>query len=569
MLRDLSLLSIVKKHKRAVVILLITLAVFIVLVDRVAWASVASWREDQAANIWLGYTRAPWQIPVGLISSRHLPNPNGLVLASTLLSRLPNLWVIGTVLGLIQASLLAWVSWLTTRDLKLVLIVGGPLLSSIALRGTSVDLWGQSALVPVNCLFIAGLLIYLRRSTLWALPIVVAASLLAPSIYLSGVVNAIVFVLLTILVGFFRPPRFKRRTWIAPLLTSAAIVALSLWLTWVPYFHEIEVSEIFQATDRWSRSATERLLAAAGSVIRFPALSFDQFASQSLFVGGQVDPQLVSPAVWSGYLLLLRHSWLQGVICYASILVGCVSLAIRRQSLADLVAPANRLSALAIVLMILVVLGCYVVAPLIGGPAWGEGERLDQVTQFLPFVLILWFFGPLFLEHPRWIQPSLRRLTFISAMLYMIASLAVGLMAIADNLRYRGPELTNADVPLVDKLRLVDYAARDWKAHSMSPEIPIDYDLGGGRWDWITGFGATYLNWYPAPYTIGRAFDYELLRSHGLRNAQEGIQQRTFGTSRYLVTYAFRLAPLLDGTLRRDLEFGRLRLTIRDDLPLP
>jgi len=108
----------------------------------------------------------------------------------------------------------------------------------------------------------------------------------------------------------------------------------------------------------------------------------------------------------------------------------------------------------------------------------------------------------------------------------------------------------------------MEHVAR--RGSSLSSEIPIDYDLGGGRWDWITDFGVSYLEWYPAPYTIGRAFDYELMRVYGLRNAQEGIQQRTFGKGRYLVTYAFKREPFLPGEEVRSREFGRLRLTIRD-----
>jgi hypothetical protein len=558
-----------RRHKNIAIALLVALFVFIVLVDRVAWASVASWREDQAANIWLGYTRTALQVPVGLISSMHLPNPNGLIMASVLLSRLPDLWVIGTVLGLVQAALLVWVGWLMTHDVKLLAVIIGPLLSSIALRGTSVDLWGQWTLIPINCLFMAGLLIFLRRSTLWALPIIIAACLMAPSIYLSGIVNAIVYVLLTTLVGILRPPGHEKRLWVAPLLTSAGIIALSLWLTWAPYFREVGTDEIIQVASGWSRSAAGRLLTAVVSIIRFPVASLDQFASRDLYLGGQLEPEIVSPALWSGYLLLLRHSRLQGIICYVSILLGCASLVVRRRPLVELVASANRAPAIGVVLMSVFVVACYVVAPLIGGPAWGEGERHDQVMQFLPFILVLWFLGPLLLESPGWIQPHLRRLTWISAALFTTVSLVIGLLVVKDNLTYRGRKLTNADVPLMDKLRLVDFVARDWKAASASPEIPIDYDLGGGRWDWITDFGAAYLEWYPAPYTIGRAFDYQLLRSYGLRNVQEGIQQRTFGNGRYLVTYAFNRLQVLNGHAGRSLEFGRLRLTIFDDLPAP
>ena len=177
---------------------------------------------------------------------------------------------------------------------------------------------------------------------------------------------------------------------------------------------------------------------------------------------------------------------------------------------------------------------------------------------------MFWFLTPIVLEPPGRLQAALRRLTCISAVVYTVASMFVGLLVMYDNLRYRGPKLTDSDVPLYDKLRLVAFVAQDWKARSSSSEISVDYDLGGGRWDWITDFGSSYLQWYPAPYTIGRAFDYELLRGYELHNAQEGIQQRTFGGGRYLVNYAFKPPPVLPAAVTRDYEFGRLRLTIRE-----
>src|SRR3990172_3844583 len=63
----------------------------LIIFDRVGWASVAQWREDQATNLWLGYTRGPLDLPVGLISSYDIPNPNGLPLLAIALSRLPGL----------------------------------------------------------------------------------------------------------------------------------------------------------------------------------------------------------------------------------------------------------------------------------------------------------------------------------------------------------------------------------------------------------------------------------------------------------------------------------------------
>ncbi len=121
------------------------------------------------------------------------------------------------------------------------------------------------------------------------------------------------------------------------------------------------------------------------------------------------------------------------------------------------------------------------------------------MTQFLPFLLAFWFLCPALLQYPRRLQGILRRFSCISAAIYVVMSMAVGLLIVYENLRYRGPKLTDSDVPIYDKSRLVAFVAEDWKAHSSSLDVPIDYDLGGGRWDWITEFGSAYLKWYPAP----------------------------------------------------------------------
>ncbi len=95
-----------------------------------------------------------------------------------------------------------------------------------------------------------------------------------------------------------------------------------------------------------------------------------------------------------------------------------------------------------------------------------------------------------------------------------------------------------------------------------SPEIPVDYDLAGKSGDWIPSFGTKYEKWYPAPYTVGRSFDYTLLRGYGLKNSQEGLQFRSFGTGRYLITYGFNPKPTVQGHSTRDAMFGGLRVTV-------
>jgi hypothetical protein len=132
---------------------------------------------------------------------------------------------------------------------------------------------------------------------------------------------------------------------------------------------------------------------------------------------------------------------------------------------------------------------------------------------------------------------------------------------VRDHIQYRGNILTDADIPLVDKEQAVAFIARDWKNHSASTTIAVDYDLGGSRWDWVPEFGERLNKWYAAPMTIGRSFDYELLRRYGLKNDQEGVQMRGFGNGRYLLTYAFEDPPQVKTEKFTNHVFGRLRVT--------
>ena len=77
--------------KRNIIPIIAALFVILVIVDRYYWAQISQWREDQATNLWLGYTTGIGNAPVGLISSQDIPNPNGMIIVGFFLSALPDL----------------------------------------------------------------------------------------------------------------------------------------------------------------------------------------------------------------------------------------------------------------------------------------------------------------------------------------------------------------------------------------------------------------------------------------------------------------------------------------------
>jgi hypothetical protein len=201
----------------------------------------------------------------------------------------------------------------------------------------------------------------------------------------------------------------------------------------------------------------------------------------------------------------------------------------------------------------------------LGGPIWIKGARPDQTVQFLPMSLFVIFLSPTLIT----LDSKARKIVFlisrISLTLFGASNLLCGFMIIRDHLEYSGNVLTEADVPLLQKMQVVDFIAKDWKAYSNSNIIPVEYRLGGSKWDWIPEFGQSLLPWYPdAVFTEGRAFDYILKHEYKLINKYEGMQLRPFGTDRYLVTYGFEEEPKIPDKGITHYILGRLRVSIME-----
>jgi hypothetical protein len=96
-------------------------------------------------------------------------------------------------------------------------------------------------------------------------------------------------------------------------------------------------------------------------------------------------------------------------------------------------------------------------------------------------------------------------------------------------------------------------------------QASISYDLGGGIWDWIPSHANKFSKWYNKnPYTIGRIYDYLLLKNYSILNLYEGKNSRDFQDSEYIVSYNFQEINVEEGLNYKNYEFKRLRVSIRD-----
>ncbi|HTU60040.1 MAG TPA: hypothetical protein VMF89_16420, partial [Polyangiales bacterium] len=441
-----------------------------VALQRAYWAQVAQWREDQACNLWLGYVQPVLDLPVGLISSVRTPNPNGMPLLAELLSLLPNLWAISTLLGFVQGALAIWVCSLLVQPTWRFLLVALPVSSSVLVSATSVEFWNNWILVSFDLAFFGCYMTYQRTRNLWSITACVSLMLLAPAVYLAGLVNALVYFLFTAYLLWRYPP--SRNTWVGmrgnvpPALAALVVIGIMLTLTWLPYAEVMRNKPL-----PMSPLVTERLVNALEAALDFPRWSLlhwyrkhrETFLQSSGEIIGFRGERLLSISE----LLLLAQGALV-VLALAVILVRRVRL--HPSALAQsFFLPGKRWHGRMLFAGLGFVWLSLLMSPLVGGPSWTRSEREDQQVQFVPFVLIASFALPQLLQMPVWLRTRVQHATLVLA----LACTAVNIMAthtiVRAHLQYDGDELTDADVPLAQQRMVARFLAEDWRRTSTSP----------------------------------------------------------------------------------------------------
>lgn len=554
-----------RRHaKRNLILFIAVIFAVLIILDRYYWAQIAQWREDQAANLWLGYTAGIGHIPVGLISSKYIPNPNGMVLLGAMLSRLPNLLSVSLFLGLVQVLLLLLVGWKASGgNWQYFALAAFPALSSVLLRSSSVEFWNQYTITLVNIFFIFWALRYLEKTSLWNFPPIAILILLAPSLYLAGVVNAIVMILLTLGMVLYKRPDWRHVWPVAAVLAS--ILLLSFLVTWRPYFQSVSLGQLSDINkNHLGPVAAFRTF--WESLFGIPIYGTLQWADQAVFAKAikHGDEAILTQPTKILFRLVGRVYLLQAVFAFAAALYTIYwAIAYGVPKSGD--RPAVHLPALRlVVLSVLFVSLSFTISTWMGGADWLNGERPDQIVQFLPMFLFIIFLLPMVIKMRDRAGQVITGISYFLLALFVTINLLCGFMIVRDHLQYRGNILTEADIPLVDKEQAIQYIAEDWSHSSTSLMIPIDYDIDRGVWEGISSTEPALLlnKWYSASLTEGRGFDYEMLRRYGLKNEQEGVQLRTFGNGRYLITYAFEDPPQVKtGRIKHHI-FGRLRVTI-------
>jgi hypothetical protein len=513
--------------------------VLFVMADRFLWATISQWREDQATNIWLGYTQNLFDIPVGLISSQDIPNPNGMVILAFFLSRLPGLLVISWVLGIIQAILLAWLSWSFFGKSPLFYLTAIILLASAVLRAISIEFWNQWIMVYPNALFFIWIASFYKKPNLMKIPFVIFLIIFTPSLYLGGIVNSLSFSLIASLIIFKKIKCLNYKQAVITLVISFILIGLLLILTWIPYIQRGHLVSILSYSK--NSNFTFQLLLGIISFLSFQILSSTVWLSQvipfAIFFDKNILPSLAQKVIGIHNFILL----FQSILFYLSIGLALHSSYFKKRNFDLVFRPEYKNQGLFLILIFVFLLSCFTISPLLKGPFWIIGERVDQTLQFFPFFLILWFATPFVLNLPDKYRNYVLRFSRILAVAFLLINVYLGIESVRSVYLSGGNGQSIIDVPLIQKLKVTKYIAAEWKAHSSQSSISIFYELNDGTWDWMYDFGPKLNPWYSSPYTIGRAYDFELLRTYNLHNEQEGIdsKNRSDSQAKYIVSYSF------------------------------
>lgn len=509
-------------------------------IERFYWPLVASWREDEATVIWIGRHFAVTDFTVGIVSSTGLPNPNGLLWIGKLVSYAPDLYFSGLFLQLLHLGALFGLCLVLARGVSLAAGLGlfGSIGCLLAYRTSCSEPFSQWLMLPTTlactCLF----LLCVKKPSFKLLFGLLALLWLPPALYIAGLLNSLVFVLAlgvcTIDAQFRRDlfaSELKR-----PLLAFGIWSAAQLLLVWKPYFSLVSLEDLRAVS---ATPLSTRLQNAALELVRAPWWLWEHALRAGFEPSLYIDGRIVSSPAFTA----LGHGaqWLFRALIVLGVGVGVSARIWKKPALWPWIYWP-----LALLLMALVL------SPLLGGPCLSQGERPDIGFQFLCLVLIPTTISLSTAEVPKPARFAILGLSLSFGAAQMLA----GPISLKAHLEYTGAALSGADVPLNQKMAVIDAIVAEAKQRNIGPKIPIHYAVHG-IWKWIRRFKPKVLVPYGSPYTVGRAFDYDLERRYGIQNALQVKRGRKPPRSGFWVNYAFD-PPLRDGQTLR--EIGRLRL---------
>ena len=203
---------------------------------------VSQWREDQATQLWLGYTFKLSDLPIGLISSQEIPNPNGNIVLAKFIGFFPKFINSLFVYILFQAFLLLFfVKSLKIKKVYLSYIVFCILVFNTYFLFSATELWSQYLMVSLNFLVLGYIFFKIDHSHSINVLNAINLVLLLPSVYLGGFLNAFSLLIIFSYLVIFH----KLKIYLKLNIFNVSVFLFLITYIWFPYFQNIEFSSLF------------------------------------------------------------------------------------------------------------------------------------------------------------------------------------------------------------------------------------------------------------------------------------------------------------------------------------
>lgn len=524
-------------------------------------ADYADWGIDESVNLWLATKIVSGDPePLGLISSVGIPNLAGAPLMTVPLTWMPDLvWVSRglSLFSLVGLSLLAGSlrkkGTIPLCSFAVLLCFPSLLLAS----GNLWNLWNQFLLLPLSALSVALLLALLRRSDEGmsyghTCVVFLFLAFLKPAVHLIGCVDWFADLLLLSMVFVLRgPPRPHRSTFL-----SLLILFIPLGLLYVPWS-----IEFLRWTDvRWGRGAV--LLSGLGivSVLGTGGLLIRRFGLRNLLTEAEKIFGESRGVGWALLFFLLLILTAAGTVSFLGVQSG------------NRLLRSGASAGVAVFLcqcLLILPLGCMVFR---GFPVCLRGKAArDLIHRLFPlqpregvfllvYAVLLLFSRQLLVPRLLWVVG--RADLFVSLVPAMLAPaclmLEVGEFPMVRRVVVFTAFMSILSMGWLGVMGPTRVLAGQHRKQGGEGEIDLGYDLIGDRF-WIPDITAqgTHERWY----SIGRPYDWLLLRRHGIRNAHEGRPDRTT-VGRLQLGYVYE-GPAPEG-MRLVYELPHLHVRVRE-----
>ena len=600
--------------KKNVFILAVLLFSFLFLY-RYFWSLTPSWYIDSSTTLYLSEIYNLSSAKVGLLSSKYIPQPNGMIIFGYFLKGLNNLIYISLFLSLIQLTLF----YFLTRELNInkkyqislfILLSTNTLISNF-----SVHFYNQWFVINFTILFFYLFFKFQNTKNLNYLSALYVVAVVSPALYLASFVSSL-FMILTISTISYRERELIRANIEKLKFNILLIVVFYVFLivsVWVPFITSIEPG-IFA---KISVPMTERLSIFIENIILFPPFILSVFTEEkSLYI------RFLDSSVITSDLQLLKVFYLETQQTIINIAVILILIVIKNKMYSNY-KNSNLLMFISFIFLYTVV------TPLVGGNNFLEFNRLDQYLETYPFFLmtVFIFFANFNYTHKRkqaknlrnyltnlllftgsfliinfytsflslsqdyfvFTKPNLlsistyfflilglififfedlylkyfRLLKTVVFTVFLITNVTFSFFSINERLNPPYDELTEAEVSIYSKYKLIDYLA----PQILEKEIKnpkISYQLGGQKFEWINTHGSIFSEWYDSnPYTLGRPFDYILFKEWNINNYYEGEQIRNINNSDFIINFSKDTVQLEDNNSYEYFIFDQLRLTVK------